>query len=254
MAPLNNNDNTENRRKRIFFTCLLAVVMMFGGIGDILKGEDLFNGDIYLAGTNKGVLIFRQRNMVEKRGDITILTHTYTHPDGSIATVEEVTLRKGSFEKYEVDFKKSTCGCLLERDGDTIRFGFTRGDVNRKGEAKYVSSLVMGPTLTRFVHSRWERLLKGETVFFYFPAMTLQRIVRFQMAKHDASPYNREGVMVVKMDIANVFLRLLVDPVDLVYDLRSKRILEIHGKSLLEREVNGRIENPIVNIYYRYGK
>jgi hypothetical protein len=252
MAQLILCANAGHKRKRGFIRCLPAVFIIFLCIGGILKGEDLFNGDIYLAGTNKGVLIFRQRNRFEKKGDITVLTHTYTHPDGSIATVEEVTLRKGSFEKYEVDFKKSTCGCLLERDGDTIRFGFTRGDVNRKGEAKYASTLVMGPTLTRFVHSRWDRLLRGETVFFYFPAMTLQRIVRFQMSRNDASPYNREGVMVVKMDIANVFLRLLVDPVDLVYDLRSKRILEIHGKSLLEREVNGRIENPIVNIYYRY--
>jgi hypothetical protein len=234
---------------KIITGCVIA--LSFAGS---LAAEELFTGDIYLAGTNRGVLIFRQKNSVTRNGDITLLKHTYTHPDGRVATVEEVTLVRGVFEKYNVDFAKSTCGCTLERDGDRIRFGFTRGDVSKKGEDKYVSTLVMGPTLSGFVRSRWDRIARGETVFFHFPAMTLQRIVRFQLTRHDTSPYARDGVMVVKMDIANLFLRLLVDPVDMVYDARTKRVVEIHGKSLLEREVNGRIENPIVDIYYRYSR
>ncbi len=235
--------------------CVMALmVALFQFFTGPLHAEELFTGDIYLAGTNRGVLIFRQKNSVTRKGDRTVLKHTYSHPDGRIATVEEVTLNRGGFEKYFVDFEKSTCGCTLERDGNRVRFGFTRGDVSKKGEDAYMPDLVMGPTLTRFVQSRWDRITRGETVYFHFPAMTLQRIVRFQISKHDGSSYARNGVMVVKMNIASVFLRLLVDPVDLVYDLNTKRIIEIHGKSLLEREVNGKIENPIVDIYYRYDR
>jgi hypothetical protein len=110
----------------------------------------------------------------------------------------------------------------------------------------------MGPTLTDFVHRQWNVLLGGETVYFHLPAMTLQRIARFQIRKLDDSLYARKGVMVLKMDIASIFLRLLVAPVELVYDLETKRLLEIHGKSLLKRMVNGKTENPVVDIYYRY--
>lgn len=241
-------------RKIMTLGILALSCVIAPGFGGSLAAEDLFTGDIYLAGTGKGVLIFRQRNSVARNGDITLLKHTYTHPDGRVATVEEVVLNRGVFEKYNVDFAKSTCGCTLERDGSRVKFGFTRGDVNKKGEDAYVSTLVMGPTLAMFVRGRWDRIARGETVFFHFPAMTLQRIVRFQLSRHDDSPYARDGVMVVKMDIANIFLRLLVDPVDLVYEVKTKRVVEIHGKSLLEREVNGRIENPIVDIYYRYSK
>jgi len=235
----------------ILWACVASFLFVTGGHG---AAEEPFIGDIYLAGTNRGMLIFRQRNSVTRKGDITVLKHTYTHPNGRVATVEEVILKNGVFEKYFVDFEKSTCGCTLERDGGRIRFGFTRGDVSRKGEDAFVPTLVMGPTLSLFVRSRWDRLVRGETVYFHFPAMTLQRIVRFQLSRHDSSPYARKGVMVVKMDIANVLLRLLVDPVDLVYDMNTRRVLEIHGKSLLEREVDGRVENPIVDIYYRYGR
>ena len=54
------------------------------------------------------------------------------------------------------------------------------------------------------------------------------------------------------MDASNALLRLLVAPVDLVVDERTKRLVEIHGKSLFEREVNGKTENPVVDIYYYY--
>ena len=60
--------------------------------------------------------------------------------------------------------------------------------------------------------------------------------------------------MVVKMNISNLIFRAFVEPVDLVYDLETKRIVEIHGKSLLQRKVGNEIENPVVHIYYEYGR
>ena len=72
------------------------------------------------------------------------------------------------------------------------------------------------------------------------------------MYQNTASDWNRPGVIVLKMELASMFLRFFVDPVDLVYDVRTRRLVEIHGKSLLQRRVNGRIENPVVDIYYRY--
>jgi len=172
--------------------------------------------------------------------------------EGGEATVEEVTLKNGVFERYYVDLTYSICGCALKREGDKIIFSFSRGDIDKRGEDDYTSDLVMGPTLTDFLHTRWNELLSGGTIYFHLPAMTLQRIARFQIRKLDDSPYARKGVVVLKMDVANIFLRLLVAPVELVYDLQTKRLLEIHGKSLLKRKVNGKTQNPIVDIYYRY--
>jgi hypothetical protein len=42
--------------------------------------------------------------------------------------------------------------------------------------------------------------------------------------------------------------------VELVYDVRTRRLVEIYGQSLLERRVNGRLENPVVDIVYRYDR
>ncbi|HOS41006.1 MAG TPA: hypothetical protein PLG31_14830, partial [Spirochaetota bacterium] len=79
-------------------------------------------------------------------------------------------------------------------------------------------------------------------------------LARFQITRIAGSPRNRPGVEVFQMKIANVFLRIAVDPVELVYDSASRRLLEIHGKSLLTRRVGGRLENPVVDIVYRYDR
>ena len=237
---------------KIIYTMSLLLLIMIVFSVDTSTAEELFVGDIYLAGTNKGLLIFRQRNSVLKKEKQVILRHSYTEPNGDLAVREDVIYEEGRFRKYSVEFKGTDCGCVLDRMGNKLVFSFTRGDTDETGEANYTSNLVMGPTLTRFVHRNWNGLVQGKTEYFYLPAMTLQRIARFRMYKNAESSWNRPGVIVLKMDLSSIFLRFFVDPVDLVYDLGTKRLLEIHGKSLLQRKVNGRVENPIVDIYYRY--
>lgn len=243
--------NTLKKRKKIFLKLsILLLIPLFAGSSTV--SQEFFIGDIYLAGTNKGLFLFQQKNDILKKDNKLILRHTYTHPDGEIAVQEDVVYENGNFIKYIVEFRGTECGCVLDRNGNKLTFSFTRGDTDKKGQTDYTSELVMGPTLNSFVYKNWENLVQDKTVYFYLPAMTLQRIARFRLYKNTNSPWNRPGVVVYKMDMANMFLRYFVDPVDLVYDASSKRLLEIHGKSLLQRKVNGKIENPVVDIYYRY--
>jgi len=109
------------------FMTIVSVVMM------ISPAEELFNADIYLAGTSRQQLIFRQKNSILQKKDITILTHTYTYVDGRLAALEEVTLFKGEFLKYEVVMPETECGCLLVRDEGKLRFSFTKPDNPKKG-------------------------------------------------------------------------------------------------------------------------
>jgi len=233
---------------------LMALLLLIGTVAGEVRAEALFNADLYLAGTNRQQLIFRQKNSVAKKDGATILTHTYTHVDGRLAAREVVTLRDGAIQRYEVTMPDTGCGCLLETAGNRIRFSYTKGGEPKTGEVDVVPDIVTGPTLTAFVHRRWASLLRGETAYFHLPAMSLQRLARFQITRIAGSPRNRPGVEVFQMKIANVFLRIAVDPVELVYDSASRRLLEIHGKSLLTRRVGGRLENPVVDIVYRYDR
>lgn len=239
----------------IYRIVLLLVATIVASMGPKLtSSEELFNADIYLAGTNRQQLIFRQKNSIIRKKGVTLLTHTYTHVDGALAAREEVTLIDGKFQKYEVIMPGTECGCLLVRDEEKLKFSYTKPGSPKKGEEDFVPDLVTGPTLTDFVHSRWESLLRGETVLFYLPSMSLQRLAKFQLKQISGSPRNREGVVVLLMKINNVFLRLLVEPVELVYDVSTRRLVEIYGQSLLQYRTNGKIENPVVDIVYRYDR
>ena len=182
----------------------------------------------------------------------TILTHTYRKIDGSVATIERVTLERGEIRAYEVDFTNSVCGCELRTDGDSMIYGFTRDNTKKSSRKPVQRDLVTGPTLNAFIVNNWTALRSGTTAYFHFPALELQQSVRFRMYLNRTSRYARSGALVMTMDTSNLLLRLLVDPVDLVIDERTMRLVEIHGKSLLEREVGGKKVNPVVDIYYEY--
>lgn len=219
---------------------------------ETFRPSDRFRGSVYLAGTNPPELIFTHENDMSVADGKTTLTHVYRKPDGAVATVERTTLVSGEIKAYEVDFANSTCGCALRADGDFMVYGFTRGNERKTSRKPAQKDLVTGPTLNSFIVVNWPTLLSGATAYFHFPAMELQQSVRFRMYRNDASAHSRDGAVVLSMDTSNPLLRLIVDPVDLVIEERTRRIVEIHGKSLLEREVNGKTENPVVDIYYEY--
>jgi hypothetical protein len=219
-----------------------------------LFAEDPFRANIYLMGSNKKVLLFKKYNERTVRGNEEYLKHVYTLPDGTLSVTETVINRNGTFSEYQVKFYDGGCACSLVRNRGTLRFRFKKGDSIEEGTASYRRDLVMGPTLGDFIKSNWNRLIRGSVVRFSLPAMSLQRLATFKLEKLDSSPYLRSGVVVFKMSIDSFILRLLVDPVQIVFDREKKRVVEIHGPSLLERRVNGKKVNVDADIYYRYNR
>ncbi len=244
---------TKVKKKSAILTIIYTFIVLMG-FKSISTAEEPFTGKVYLQGTNKGVLLFIQKNYRIQKDNKTIMKHIYTTPEGKMAAEEKVVYINDTLDSYTVNMAYGNCGCVLNREGQKVTFGFTRGDNSKKGTADYTKDIVMGPTLNDYVKLKWKRIANGEKVYFMLPAMSLQRLAKFYLEKNPQSQYARPGVMVVKMNISNLIFRAFVEPVDLVYDLETKRIVEIHGKSLLQRKVGDKIENPVVDIYYQYGR
>lgn len=237
----------------------LSGVIMVAGILFLLSemslfAEDPFRANIYLMGSNKKVLLFKKYNERTVQGNKELLKHVYTLPDGTLSVTETVIKRNGTFSEYQVRFYDGGCSCSLVRNRGTLRFRFKKGGSLEEGTATYRRDLVMGPTLGDFIKSKWNPLIRGKVVRFSLPAMSLQRLATFKLEKLDSSPYLRRGVVVFQMSIDSFFLGLLLDPVQMVYDREKKRVVEIHGPSLLERRVNGKKVDVDADIYYRYNR
>ncbi len=230
---------------------LIAIISTFFILyGGALPAEEPFSADIYLQGSSK--LLFRKYNSRLVKGNEEILKHIYTFPDGSPKVHETVINRNGQFSEYRVKFFDGGCECTIARQNERIQFWFKKENVVKQGVSEYKSNLIMGPTLSDFIQSNWDSLLKGDVVYFRLPVMNLQRLATFKLKKLNKSPYKREGSVVFEMGIANFFLGFFLDPVQMVYDARKKRVLEIHGPSLLDRRVDGKRVNIDADIYYRY--
>ena len=249
--------NGEHPTMRVLRFPAMARGVLMAGIsiaailyGGVLPAEELFSADIYLQGT--GELLFRKHNSRLVRGNDEILKHICTYPDGSPKVHETVINRKGEFSEYRVKFFDGGCECTIVRQKKLIKFWFKKEDEVKQGTTEYKSNLVMGPTLSDYIQSNWETLIRGDTVYFSLPVMNLQRLAAFKLKRLNASPYKREESVVFEMGIANFFLGFFIDPVQMVYDAKRRRVLEIHGPSLLDREVNGKRVSIDADIYYRY--
>lgn len=58
--------------------------------------------------------------------------------------------------------------------------------------------------------------------------------------------------MVVKMETKNPILSWFVGKSYYVIDLENRRIVEIHGSSILKRQVNGKWDYVDVDMYFTY--
>jgi len=134
-------------------TILFCIIALF--TADFVRAEEPFTAEVYLMGSDRKVLLYRKHNEAAREGPAEILGHVYTTPRGERAVVEEVTMGKDGLARYVLTYPHIGCGCKLEREGDKIVFSFTDSDNEKRGSAPYRPTLVVGPLLADFIHSRW---------------------------------------------------------------------------------------------------
>ena len=219
-----------------------------------VSAEELFTADVYLMGSEKKLLLFRKYNSYRASDGREVLAHVYTYPDGRPVATEEIVLINGKFREYTLDFERIGCGCGLTREGERVFFTFKESASSSSGSGRYTDNLVMGPTLAGFVRRHWETLRSGGKVPFRIPIPNRRMIADFTLRRIDNSTYQREGARVFEMKIASLFIGLFLAPNYLVFDAERKRLLEIHGPTVLLREVDGKLVNTDADIYYRYDR
>jgi hypothetical protein len=237
--------------KNISVPALISAVLFFAMTGT-LAAEELFSGNLYRMGTNRGELLFRQFNEIETESANTRISHRYELADGTPYALEEVVRENGEFKNYRVDFYLLETSGSIERDGDEIRFTYQAGGDRKRSVYRYQDDLLCGPCLIGFVQGNWERLMRGKPVRFHLPVLEYQRTIPFRIRKVDESRYAREGRVVLRMEIANFLLDLLLGSVDFVFDGETRRLVEIHGPSVLKVEEEGVWRSVDVDAYYTY--
>ncbi len=229
---------------------ILIILLLFVSI---LQAEDMFQAEVYKQGSNKGEFLFYHYNEISQEDSLTYLTHYYVLADSTVATKDEVVLVNGEFLSSRAEFfEVNEVGSVL-RNGDRMILRFEKDGEVREKEKDYPEDLLVGPLFNDFITQQWQKLLEGEKIYFKLPAPDIQQVATFTFRKDSNSDYQKPGQIVFKMNVASIFLKLLVKPSYFVYDLETKRLMSIHGMTILRTREKGEWQQSTdVDIYYSY--
>lgn len=204
-------------------------------------------------GSDRQELLFGHYNTVQQNGDETILTHYYSRPDSSIATIDEVVLENGKFKSSKSQFLEvNEIGSVI-RNEDRMIMRFEKDGKIKEKELEYPPELLVGPMFSDHIVQNWTTLITDKKIYFKLPAPNIQKVATFTFETVNDSEYGKSGQIVFKLDAASFFLKLVVRPSYFVYDIATKRLLEIHGTTILRTKQNGKWQNSTdVNMYYEY--
>lgn len=218
-----------------------------------LTAQDLFEADIYLWGSNKEVKLFTHINSEEIQNGKQVWTQYYYQPDGTLFATDQLILDKeGNWHTHKTAFLLLKEYSVMERKGENLTFFYSRDGKSKTKDRKLEQPLVFGPTQQRFLYANIERIAKGEELIIYTPVPEYLRLIEFKIKRVEGSEYEKPGHMIVEIGTQNPIISWFLGKSYYVVDLETKLIMEIHGASILKREVNGKWELVNVDMYFRY--
>ena len=229
----------------------LSLLLLFAAPAASLAGEVLFVGDIYLQGTDPPELVFRYEADETVQGNRTVLGHSYFNLDGSLAAREELTLEEGRMVLHETRFLGPGESSRLTRRGDQVLMEFQDAGKQKEKLVDFEENVVFGPTLEGFFQEEWEALQAGQEREIFLPAPEFLRMVPFKAAKVEGTDFNGPGRLVVEVSAKSLLLRFLGAPNQYVLDETTRRIVEIHGPTLLPRWNGKKWELTEADIFIR---
>ena len=99
-----------------------------------------------------------------------------------------------------------------------------------------------------FVTTNWDSLLAGDNKSFQFPFAARESLVKLRI-KPMGCTYDSATDQCFSLEMNNWFLRMLVDPIELGYDAKLKRLTRYRGLSNIG---DGKGNGLVVDIRYNY--
>ncbi|TGK11187.1 hypothetical protein EHO98_21860 [Leptospira stimsonii] len=87
-----------------------------------------------------------------------------------------------------------------------------------------------------FIRAYWDSLIEGKTIRFRFLVPVERDTFAFSVSKTKTGEYKGKPALYLRMKIDNALLSVFVKPIDMVYDIESKRIMEYRGTSNINNE------------------
>lgn len=182
------------------------------------------------------------REVIYRDVDGKLIAHKSLSYETGLMTPSFVQRNFYSQESIEVELKQDELTM-------TIR------DVNSGEPAKVISTqpspslpVVIDAGFDEFVTANWDSLVAGDNKSFQFPFAARESLVKLRI-KPVSCTYESGTDQCFSLEMNNWFLRMLVNPIELGYDAKLKRLARYRGLSNIG---DGKGNGLVVDIRYHY--
>ncbi|TGM53614.1 hypothetical protein [Leptospira adleri] len=181
------------------------------------------------------ILYYDHHEEVWEDGKHSYSTIQYKDPQGKIFAKKKIQFSKN---KLVPDFQLEDFRDGYLEGGTFLKNGsaklFARRTSEKPLEEKTISfsePASMDGGFDYFIKSYWDSLLEGKTIRFRFLVPVERDTFAFSVSKTKLGEYKGKPALYLRMKIDNALLSVFVKPIDMVYDMESKRIMEYKGTS-----------------------
>ncbi|MDY7093570.1 MAG: hypothetical protein SX243_11430 [Acidobacteriota bacterium] len=202
-----------------------------------------------------GAELYSEHHRERWRGDRLVgASVEYRKPGGEVFATKHLSYEAGVITpSFEMEDHRSGYREGAEVDGGEVLLFAQKPakTVAEKERVELPATAVIDAGFAYFVTRHWDRLAAGETVPLDFAVPARQRFVAFRALKTDGGAYQDRPALRVRMEPGNPVFRLLVDPIDLIFDRETRRLLVFEGLSNIEDDDGDSLDVRIVFDYSR---
>ena len=213
-----------------------------------------FEGRAFDPQTSALLYIETHQVILNDAGDYLSAYVTYSYPNGDLFAEKRLDYTKNALAPdlmfYDKRSSERTSVSLSPR-GDYLKVLIENDKTRSESTVNLEGSLlVVDAGFDRLIESRWSSLRKDKELQFSFLAITRSQLINFEVNEVKES----EASVFLELHPRNFFIDLLVDPIDLEYDINNKHLLSFEGLTNIEIFIDGKRteKNYVARIDYSY--
>jgi hypothetical protein len=205
---------------------------------------------------NGGVLLYIEKHQViiKDTGEYVSSYVEYLDPEGQVFAVKTLDYAKSFLAPDMMFYDKRTeerISVFLDARASYLSVLFENGAKRKETMIKLDDALVVVDAgFDRLIEQNWSALREDKKIGFTFLALTRAQLINFEVIELESS----KTFLDLELQPRNFFINMLVDPISLNYDEKTKRLTRFEGLTNIERFENGqRTEaNYLARIDYSY--
>lgn len=210
------------------------------------KASDLKTSDLLYIENHKVIL--------NEQGEYLSAYVTYSSPEGQIFAEKTLDYAKSSMAPDMLFHDKRSDEHIRVFLNDTN--AYLQVLIEGKGKRKESNIKLDEPVIVvdagfdRLIGSRWDVLRKDKEIQFTFLAITRAQLINFEAVEINVN----DSSVFLELHPRNFFINMLVEPISLEYDRKTKRLMSFEGLTNIEKFENGKRteDNYVARIEYSY--